>query len=72
MQLLRIVFIAACAALQVFETTIRILGGLVSAYYHSGGDEMYLLKAIEYAERYAPSRALHATQSARPFQRTGL
>lgn len=36
---------------QVFETTIRILGGLTAAYYHSGGDEVYLSKAIEFAER---------------------
>ncbi|EFJ41245.1 alpha-1,2-mannosidase [Volvox carteri f. nagariensis] len=34
----------------VFETTIRILGGLVAAFYHSGGDELFLLKAVEFAE----------------------
>lgn len=36
---------------QVFETTIRILGGLLSAFYHTGGDEMYLRKALEFGER---------------------
>ena len=36
---------------QTFETTIRILGGLVSAFYHSEGDELFLRKAIEYGER---------------------
>ncbi|PNH03981.1 Endoplasmic reticulum mannosyl-oligosaccharide 1,2-alpha-mannosidase [Tetrabaena socialis] len=35
----------------VFETTIRILGGLASAYYHSGGDELFLEKAVEFADR---------------------
>jgi hypothetical protein len=36
---------------QVFETTIRILGGLVSAFYQSGGDELFLWKAVDFAER---------------------
>ncbi|GIL55013.1 hypothetical protein Vafri_10677 [Volvox africanus] len=39
----------------VFETTIRILGGLAAAFYHSGGDELYLLKAVEFAERLLPA-----------------
>lgn len=37
--------------LQVFETTIRILGGLLAAYFHSGGDEMFLNKALEFGNR---------------------
>ncbi len=36
---------------KVFEVTIRILGGFAAAYYHSGGDELYLHKAVEFAER---------------------
>ena len=41
------------AARQVFETTIRILGGLMSAFYHSGGDELFLRKALDFGERWA-------------------
>jgi hypothetical protein len=37
--------------MQTFEGTIRILGGLLSAFYHSWGDQLYLNKAIEFAER---------------------
>eukprot|EP00798_Chlamydomonas_sp_ICE-L_P014757 gene14757-20806_t len=37
-----------------FETTIRILGGLSSAYYHSGGDELFLRKAVEFADLMLP------------------
>ena len=39
------------APLQTFETTIRILGGLCSAFYHSGGDELFLRKALDFGER---------------------
>lgn len=39
----------------VFETTIRILGGLSAAFYHSGGDEVYLEKAVEFATRLLPA-----------------
>jgi hypothetical protein len=38
--------------LQVFESTIRILGGLLSAFHHSGGDELFLRHAVEFAERW--------------------
>ncbi|PRT54600.1 Mannosyl-oligosaccharide 1,2-alpha-mannosidase [Wickerhamiella sorbophila] len=38
----------------VFETTIRMLGGLLSAYYLSG-DEMYLEKARDLADRILPA-----------------
>ncbi|KAF6754190.1 glycoside hydrolase family 47 protein, partial [Ephemerocybe angulata] len=34
-----------------FETTIRVLGGLLSAYHLSGNDELYLQKAIDLADR---------------------
>lgn len=37
----------------MFETTIRILGGLAAAFYHSGGDEAFLMKAVEFADRWA-------------------
>jgi mannosyl-oligosaccharide alpha-1,2-mannosidase len=40
-----------CLPPQLFETTIRILGGLTSAYYHSGGDELFRQKAEEFADR---------------------
>ncbi|KAF8808192.1 glycoside hydrolase family 47 protein [Phlegmacium glaucopus] len=39
----------------VFETTIRVLGGLLSAYHLSGGDSLYLEKAIELADRMLPA-----------------
>mmetsp|Transcript_29764 Transcript_29764/g.95727 ORF Transcript_29764/g.95727 Transcript_29764/m.95727 type:complete len:666 (+) Transcript_29764:196-2193(+) len=34
-----------------FETNIRVLGGLLSAYDLSGGDELYLRKAIDLGNR---------------------
>ncbi|KAF9787128.1 glycoside hydrolase [Thelephora terrestris] len=37
-----------------FETTIRVLGGLLSAYELSGRDSLYLEKATELAERIMP------------------
>jgi hypothetical protein len=39
------------ASVQFFEVNIRILGGLVSAYYLSDGDELYLHKAEQLADR---------------------
>lgn len=36
---------------QFFEVNIRILGGLLSAYYLGGGDPMYLHKAQDLADR---------------------
>ena len=48
----RPVLISCCTPrTQTFETTIRILGGLISAFYHSDGDELFLRKAIEFGER---------------------
>jgi endoplasmic reticulum Man9GlcNAc2 1,2-alpha-mannosidase len=35
----------------VFETTIRVLGGLLSAHYLSGNDDLYLEKAVDLADR---------------------
>ncbi|KAI0347895.1 glycoside hydrolase [Trametopsis cervina] len=37
-----------------FETTIRVLGGLLAAY-HLAEDELYLIKAIELADRILPA-----------------
>lgn len=42
---------------QFFEVNIRILGGLLSAYFLSDGDEMYLHKAQALADRWAASTA---------------
>lgn len=38
-------------AVNVFETTIRILGGLLSAYHLSNNDKMYLKKAVDLGDR---------------------
>jgi len=38
----------------LFETTIRILGGLLSAFYLTGGDRIYLYKAVELGMRMTP------------------
>ncbi|KAF9478073.1 glycoside hydrolase family 47 protein [Pholiota conissans] len=38
-----------------FETTIRVLGGLLSAYHLSGNDVVYLEKAIDLADRMMPA-----------------
>lgn len=39
----------------LFETTIRILGGLLSAFHLSGGDSLYLLRALELGLRLLPA-----------------
>ncbi|KAJ3772466.1 glycoside hydrolase [Lentinula raphanica] len=41
-------------AFNTFETTIRVLGGLLSAYELSGHDKLYLNHAIELANRILP------------------
>lgn len=41
------------ANVQFFEVNIRILGGLISAYYLSGGDDLYLHKAEMLSDRWA-------------------
>jgi mannosyl-oligosaccharide alpha-1,2-mannosidase len=35
----------------LFETTIRVLGGLLSAYHLSGNDQLYLEKATDLGDR---------------------
>ncbi|KAJ6613317.1 glycoside hydrolase family 47 protein [Mycena sp. CBHHK59/15] len=42
------------ATFNTFETTIRVLGGLLSAYHLSGNDTIYLEKAVELADRMIP------------------
>ncbi|KAJ7109748.1 glycoside hydrolase family 47 protein [Mycena crocata] len=42
------------ATFNTFETTIRVLGGLLSAYHLSGKDPIYLEKAIDLADRIIP------------------
>ncbi|EJC98796.1 glycoside hydrolase [Fomitiporia mediterranea MF3/22] len=39
----------------MFETTIRVLGGLLSAYHLSDGDKLYLDKAVDLADRMLPA-----------------
>ncbi len=43
---------ASLISLQVFETTIRVLGGLLSSFYLSGGDKALLDKAVDLGERW--------------------
>ncbi|TFK72026.1 glycoside hydrolase family 47 protein [Pluteus cervinus] len=38
-----------------FETTIRVLGGLLSSYHLSGGDSLFLEKAVDIADRLLPA-----------------
>lgn len=45
------------------QTTIRVLGGLLSAYHLSGGDSLYLEKAVDLADRMIPA---FDTPSGRP------
>ncbi len=39
----------------VTQTTIRLLGGLLSAHHHSGGDALYLTRARDLADRILPA-----------------
>ncbi|KAF8910215.1 mannosyl-oligosaccharide 1,2-alpha-mannosidase [Gymnopilus junonius] len=43
------------AKFSTFETTIRVLGGLLSAYHLSDNDPLYLDKAIDLADRMLPA-----------------
>ncbi|KAF7974892.1 hypothetical protein HWV62_11037 [Athelia sp. TMB] len=43
------------ANFNTFETTIRVLGGLLAAYHLTGGDPIYLEKARELGERILPT-----------------
>jgi mannosyl-oligosaccharide alpha-1,2-mannosidase len=59
----------------LFETTIRMLGGLLSAHYLSGNDDVYLEKAVDLADRLlagfeSPSGIPYASINLK--QRTGL
>lgn len=38
----------------VFEVTIRVLGGLLSAFHLSGGDRLFLMRALELGLRLLP------------------
>ncbi|KAJ7623033.1 glycoside hydrolase [Mycena polygramma] len=42
------------AKFNTFETTIRVLGGLLSAYELTDGDQLYLDRAIDLADRLLP------------------
>ncbi|KAJ3572182.1 hypothetical protein NP233_g3263 [Leucocoprinus birnbaumii] len=42
------------AAFSTFETTIRVLGGLLSAYHLTNKDPVYLQKAVDLADRILP------------------
>ncbi|KAI0281283.1 glycoside hydrolase [Russula aff. rugulosa BPL654] len=63
------------ASFSTFETTIRVLGGLLSAYHHSGGDSLFLERARDLADRMLP---VFDTPSGLPYpavnlqQRVGL
>ena len=59
----------------LFETTIRMLGGLLSAHYLSGYDDLYLEKAVDLADRLlggfdSPTGIPYASVNLR--QRTGV
>jgi mannosyl-oligosaccharide alpha-1,2-mannosidase len=53
----------------LFETTIRVLGGLLSAYNLTGGDSVMLDKAAELGERLMPA---FKTASGVPFSDVNL
>jgi endoplasmic reticulum Man9GlcNAc2 1,2-alpha-mannosidase len=38
----------------IVQTTIRVLGGLLTAYHLSGGDSLYLKRARDLADRMLP------------------
>jgi hypothetical protein len=51
------------------QTTIRILGGLLSAYHHSGGDSLFLNRARDLADRMLP---VFDTPSGLPYPAVNL
>ncbi|CAG8504987.1 12766_t:CDS:2 [Funneliformis caledonium] len=53
----------------VFETTIRVLGGLLSAYHLSGNDTLFLSKAIDLGDRLLGA---FASSSGIPFAYVNL
>lgn len=44
-----------CRHCFVVQTTTRVLGGLLSAHHHSGGDALYLKRARDLADRILPA-----------------
>ncbi|KAG7100035.1 hypothetical protein E1B28_001821 [Marasmius oreades] len=54
-RLLNISFCDKLVLFSLLQTTIRVLGGLLSAYHLSGEDTLYLDKAIELADRIMPT-----------------
>lgn len=63
------------AEINIFETTIRMLGGLLSAYYYSsslhiGKPNIYLNKAVDLANRLMP--AFQRTSSGIPYSSINL
>ncbi|KAF8652542.1 hypothetical protein AX16_004354 [Volvariella volvacea WC 439] len=56
-------------AFNTFEVTIRVLGGLLSAYHLTAKDSLYLEKAIELADRILPA---FETPSGLPLPRINL
>ncbi|EIW87221.1 glycoside hydrolase family 47 protein [Coniophora puteana RWD-64-598 SS2] len=57
------------AEFSTFETTIRVLGGLLSAYHLSGGDNIYLEKARDLGDRMLP---VFDTQTGLPLSKINL
>ncbi|KAF7338966.1 Glycoside hydrolase family 47 protein [Mycena venus] len=57
------------ANFNVFETTIRVLGGLLSAYELTDGDQLYLDRAIDLADRMLP---VFDTPSGLPYSQVNL
>lgn len=53
----------------VLQTTIRVLGGLLSAYHHSGGDSLFLKHARDLADRMLP---VFETPSGLPYPSVNL
>jgi uncharacterized protein YyaL (SSP411 family) len=51
------------------QTTIRVLGGLLSAYHHSGGDPLFLRRARDLADRMLP---VFDTPSGLPYPAVNL
>ena len=49
-------------SVNLFETTIRVLGGLQSAFLLSGGDQVFLWRALDLGLRLSVSHQLCYTQ----------
>ncbi|KAJ7870729.1 glycoside hydrolase [Mycena olivaceomarginata] len=57
------------ANFNTFETTIRVLGGLLSAYELTDGDQLYLDRAVDLADRMLP---VFDTPSGLPYSQVNL